>query len=259
MKPSLKATQTYLSVALAVAVLPVASILIGAVATKTGLLDWKLGFGLLTFRGPPLLAMLGLATGLVGLVLALIVDAKGLWFKGVLPLVITLAVMGGFAGLMAKAKSVPMIHDVATDWTTPLTFSPAVMTARGTESNRVEADPRAPGKDGVPGERVADLNAKACPEAKPIVLTSDAPEAFNKVKAALTGEGLTIVTDAEAQGRIEAVATSALYGFKDDVVARIAPSEGTTRIDLRSISRVGISDLGANCKRITALRAAIVK
>ena len=94
MKPSLKATQTYLSVALAVAVLPVASILIGAVATKTGLLDWKLGFGLLTFRGPPLLAMLGLATGLVGLVLALIVDAKGLWFKGVLPLVITLAVMG---------------------------------------------------------------------------------------------------------------------------------------------------------------------
>jgi fatty-acyl-CoA synthase len=259
MKPSLKATQTYLSVALAVAVLPVASILIGAVATKTGLLDWKLGFGLLTFRGPPLLAMLGLATGLVGLVLALIVDAKGLWFKGVLPLVITLAVMGGFAGLMAKAKSVPMIHDVATDWTTPLTFSPAVMTARGAESNPVESDPRGPGKDGAPGERVADLNAKTCPEAKPIVLTSDASDAFNKVKAALTGAGLTIVAEAPAQGRIEAVATSTLYGFKDDVVARIVPSEGTTRIDLRSVSRVGLSDLGANCKRITTIRAALVK
>jgi fatty-acyl-CoA synthase len=259
MKPSLKATQTYLSVALAVAVLPVASILIGAVATKTGLLDWKLGFGLLTFRGPPLLAMLGLATGLVGLVLALIVDAKGLWFKGVLPLVITLAVMGGFAGLMAKAKSVPMIHDVATDWTTPLTFSPAVMTARGAESNPVESDPRGPGKDGAPGERVADLNAKTCPEAKPIVLTSDASDAFNKVKAALTGAGLTIVAEAPAQGRIEAVATSTLYGFEDDVVARIVPSEGTTRIDLRSVSRVGLSDLGANCKRITTIRAALVK
>jgi fatty-acyl-CoA synthase len=259
MKPSLKATQTYLTVALVIAILPIASILIGAVVTKTGLMSWKIGFGLLTFKGPPLLAMVGLATGLIGLVLALIVDAKSLWFKGLLPVVVTLAVMGGFAGLMNKAKGVPMIHDVSTDWTTPLTFSPAVMTARGTESNPVEADPRGPGKDGVPGERVADLNAKACPEAKPIVLTSDAPEAFNKVKAALTGAGLTIVTDAPAQGRIEAVATSALYGFKDDVVARIAPAESGTRIDLRSISRVGISDLGANCKRITALRAAIVK
>ena len=259
MKPSLKATQTYLTVALWIAILPILSIVIGALVTKTGLMGWKIGFGLLTFKVPPLQAMAGLATGLTGLFLALIVDAKRLWLKGLLPLVITLCVIGGFAGLMNKAKSVPMIHDVSTDWTTPLTFSPAVITARGSDSNPVEADPRGPGKDGVPGERVADLNAKACPEAKPIVLTSDAPDAFNKVKAALTAAGLTIVTEAPAQGRIEAVATSALYGFKDDVVARIAPTEGGTRIDLRSISRVGISDLGANCKRVTAIRAALVK
>ena len=115
MKPSLKATQTYLTVAFWIAVLPILSILIGALLTKTGLASWKIGFGLLTFKGPPLLAMAGLATGLIGLVLALIVNAKGLWFRGLLPLVVTLAVMGGFSGLMAKAKSVPMIHDVSTD------------------------------------------------------------------------------------------------------------------------------------------------
>ena len=92
MKPSLKATQTYLSVALVIAILPIASILIGAVTTKTGLLDWKLGFGLMTFKGPPLLAMLGLATGLVALVLALIVGS--VVFALFLPLIKMISTMG---------------------------------------------------------------------------------------------------------------------------------------------------------------------
>ena len=259
MKPSASVAKIYLRFALVVAALPILSIIIGAIGTKTGLFDWKIGFGLLTFKGPPMLVMLGLATGLIGLILALVADAKGLWLKGLLPLVVTLAVMGGFAGLIAKAKGVPMIHDVSTDWTTPLTFSQTVMSARGSSSNPVEDNPLAPGKDGVPGESVAQLNASACPAAKPVVLPVDAAAAFVRTKAALEAAGLTIVTEAPAQGRIEAVATSALYGFKDDLVARIAPQDGSTRIDLRSVSRVGISDLGANCKRVTQIRAALVK
>ena len=76
MKLSITAAKTYLRIALLIAVLPIISIIVGAVATKTGLLDWKLGFGLLTFRGPPMIAMLSVATGVIGLVVALLAPRR---------------------------------------------------------------------------------------------------------------------------------------------------------------------------------------
>ncbi len=254
MKISITAAKTYLRIALLIAVLPVISIVVGAVATKTGLLNWKLGFGLLTFKGPPMIALLSVATGVIGLVVALMAGIKDLWLRAAAPLVVTLVVMGGFMGLKSVATSVPPIHDVATDWSEPLTFSEGVMASRGAESNPVVADPLAPDKS-----RVAELNAKACPAAKPAVLAEAPAAAYGKVKAALLSVGLTLVTDEPATGRIEAVATSRLYGFKDDVVARIRAKDAGTQVDFRSVSRVGISDLGANCKRITAIRAALLK
>lgn len=255
MKLSIATAKTYLRIALLIAFLPVISIVVGAVATKTGLLDWKLGFGLLTFRGPPMIALFSVATGIIGLVVALIAGIKVLWLRAAAPLVVTLVVMGGFMGLRSVATSVPPIHDVATDWSEPLTFSEAVMTARGTGTNPVLADPLAPNKK----SRVADLNASACPAAKPVVLTEAPAAAYDKVKAAILSVGLTLVTDEPATGRIEAVATSLLYGFKDDVVARVRPKDDGTQVDFRSVSRVGMSDLGANCKRITAIRTALLK
>ncbi len=39
-------------------------------------------------------------------------------------------------------------------------------------------------------------------------------------------------------------------GFKDDVVIRISSDADGTLVDLRSVSRVGVSDLGANAARI---------
>jgi fatty-acyl-CoA synthase len=254
MKISITTAKTYLRIALLIALLPVISIVVGAVATKTGLLNWKLGFGLLTFMAPPMIALLSVATGIIGLVLALMAGIKDLWLRAAAPLVVTLVVMGGFMGLKSVAGSVPPIHDVATDWSEPLTFSETVMTSRGADSNPVVADPLAPDKS-----RVADLNAKACPAAKPVVLAETPASAYGKVKAAVLSVGLTLVTDEPATGRIEAVATSRLYGFKDDVVARIRAKDAGTQVDFRSVSRVGISDLGANCKRITAIRAALLK
>jgi uncharacterized protein (DUF1499 family) len=56
-----------------------------------------------------------------------------------------------------------------------------------------------------------------------------------------------------AEGRIEATATTRWFGFKDDVVIRIAPSAGNgSRVDIRSVSRVGLSDVGTNTRRIRA-------
>ncbi|HJR53568.1 MAG TPA: DUF1499 domain-containing protein, partial [Gemmatimonadota bacterium] len=52
------------------------------------------------------------------------------------------------------------------------------------------------------------------------------------------------------RGRIEATATTPWFGFKDDVVVRIRPEAGGSRVDVRSVSRVGRSDVGTNARRI---------
>jgi uncharacterized protein (DUF1499 family) len=62
--------------------------------------------------------------------------------------------------------------------------------------------------------------------------------------------GLEIVDASEQDMRIEATDTSLLYGFKDDMVVRITPTENGARVDVRSKSRLGRSDLGQNAKRI---------
>jgi uncharacterized protein (DUF1499 family) len=58
-----------------------------------------------------------------------------------------------------------------------------------------------------------------------------------------------------AEGRIEATDTTFWWGFKDDVVIRIAPEGSGSRLDIRSESRVGVSDLGTNAARVGAYLA----
>ena len=53
--------------------------------------------------------------------------------------------------------------------------------------------------------------------------------------------------------QVEATATSGWFGFKDDVAIRIRPANGATEVDIRSTSRVGLSDLGANSARVYGL------
>jgi len=67
--------------------------------------------------------------------------------------------------------------------------------------------------------------------------------------------GLELVEADAAQGRIEATATSLLFGFKGDVVIRITDNSGGTKLDTRSKSRVGRHDFGMNAKRIRAFQA----
>jgi uncharacterized protein (DUF1499 family) len=62
--------------------------------------------------------------------------------------------------------------------------------------------------------------------------------------------GWEVVASDAATGRIEATATSRWFGFKDDVVVRIRPEGAGSRVDVRSMSRVGVGDLGANAERV---------
>ena len=68
-----------------------------------------------------------------------------------------------------------------------------------------------------------------------------------------------LVAAEAADGRIEATDTTFWFGFKDDVVVRVQPADNGSRIDVRSESRVGKSDVGTNARRIRAYLAKLAE
>jgi uncharacterized protein (DUF1499 family) len=91
---------------------------------------------------------------------------------------------------------------------------------------------------------------RAYPDLEPLVLPLPPPQAFAKALAAARASGWQIVSADPGSGRIQAVATTFWFGFKDDVTVRVAPQGAGSRIDVRSRSRVGRGDAGANAARI---------
>ena len=90
----------------------------------------------------------------------------------------------------------------------------------------------------------------AYPDIRPLFLPLAPPPAFDRALNAARAAAWEIVAADSASGRIEATATTRWFGFKDDVVVRIAPAASGSRVDVRSVSRVGQSDVGTNAKRI---------
>jgi uncharacterized protein (DUF1499 family) len=92
---------------------------------------------------------------------------------------------------------------------------------------------------------------EAYPGLKPIESDLSVADAVDRTEAALQAMGLEIVAVDKEAGLVEATATTFWFGFKDDMVVRIVGNGEGSRIDLRSMSRVGQSDVGANAARIT--------
>jgi uncharacterized protein (DUF1499 family) len=139
------------------------------------------------------------------------------------------------------ANQVPLIHDITTDTENPPQFV-ALREVRLQAPNGAEYG----------GAKVAEAQKAAYPDIKPVLLVDvPPPAAFERALNAARSMGWEIVAAEREQRRIEATATTFWFRFKDDVVIRIA-ADGTTgsRLDIRSTSRVGISDLGANARRI---------
>ena len=131
-------------------------------------------------------------------------------------------------------------HDVTTDPAYPPPFV-ALREARVASKN---------GND-YSGLRVEEHRAHY-PDLNTIVFKQAPALIFKAALAAANAMQLQIAAAVEAEGRIEATATTPLLRFKDDVVIRIGPSGSGAKLDVRSASRVGQSDLGANAKRIRA-------
>jgi len=132
-----------------------------------------------------------------------------------------------------------LIHDVSTDIENPPPFV-ALHDARLACPNGVDYS----------GVRDAAEQLRRYPHLLPANIDLGTAQAFTKALDAARAMNWTIVaTDARA-GRIEATATTRIMRFKDDVVVRVSSDGAGSRVDVRSASRVGRSDLGANAARI---------
>jgi uncharacterized protein (DUF1499 family) len=99
---------------------------------------------------------------------------------------------------------------------------------------------------------LAEQQRRAYPDIGPLTLQGSPQAAFNKALQAAREMGWEIVSADPAAGRIDAVATTFWFGFKDDVTVRVTAQEGASRIDVRSRSRVGRGDAGTNARRVRA-------
>lgn len=227
------------TIALIIALLTGLALLVGGPGTRLGLWDFRFGFLLMRYAAYVGIGALALGT------LALFVPRarQGQGVKLMVALAIAAVVVWIPWQTLQQARAVPPIHDITTDTDNPPPFE-AIAPLRADAPNPATYD----------GEDSARQQLAAYPDIQPIVLPMAARDAFDRALAAARDQGWEIVAAVPDLGRIEATDTSFWYGFKDDVVIRIAGDDRESRIDIRSKSRVGKSDLGKNAERIRAFR-----
>ena len=200
----------------------------------------------------------GLAGAGVALLIALPALAR-IWFTGHagagsagLGAVLGLIALGAPLGFLAAHQGLPWIYDVTTDPAHPPPFA--------------ELAKRPPGANAAayPGQHFAELQAKAYPDVRPLVLDRSVEEAFELVEEAVRRlRWRVIVEEPPMPGRggspgvIEATEQTLIVGFTDDIVIRIDGGATRARIDARSASRYGGFDFGQNAARLRRLLAEI--
>jgi uncharacterized protein (DUF1499 family) len=200
---------------------------------------WSFGTGFLLMRWA---LFVGLGAAAVALVLLIIPRTRrGQAATLAVALVIALATAWVPWSNYRTVQSLPFIHDISTDLEQPPEFVDVVP---------LRAD--APNPVAYPGEETAAQQRAGYPDIRPLELDLAPEPAFERALATARAQGWEIVAAMPAEGRIEATATTFWFGFKDDVVIRVAPAGNGSRLDIRSKSRVGRSDVGANAARIRA-------
>jgi len=206
--------------------------------TRAGIWPWETGLRVFTWA-----AYAGLAAAGLGLILAL-AAAVPRWREGAWLAVAALA-LGLVAAappilLLKKAEGVPPIHDITTDPFNPPNFV-ALLPLRLAMPNGANYG----------GGAVAARQQQGYPDIKSLILKEPPAEAVQHAIDAARACGWEIVASDARNGRVEATDTTAWFGFKDDIVVRVRGlADGGSRVDVRSVSRVGRSDLGANAARV---------
>lgn len=168
---------------------------------------------------------------------------------------VALLYVGWVGTFLMAALTVPAIHDVSTDLADPPAFQTLAL-----RTDNLDNIPGADDKDMrglTPLQRWALVHQKAYGDIRSVRINEPVPMVIAKAERLAKARGWDVAISLPEEGRFEATETSAFFQFKDDVVLRVRPSdtgEGSI-VDMRSVSRVGTSDLGMNAKRVRAFLA----
>jgi uncharacterized protein (DUF1499 family) len=206
-------------------VLPAAAVL-GVIALVLGII-YRFVFGRSNAPG---------VGGYVAAVAAIVVGAGGILYA---------------QSVRQMAGEIPPIHDISTDTADPPAFSAAMVERREIDgaSNSVDyaskVDPRSQ-------RPLPEVQAEAYPDVQPIEVDVEPALAYRAALGVAREMGWRVTTASDEALMFEGTAETFWFGFKDDVVVRVTQTESGARIDARSVSRVGVSDLGANAARLEA-------
>ena len=232
-------------------VIGIALIILSPITFRTGILD--LGIALPMFPAGVVASLLAILVGLAAIITTRNAAGRG---KAMTAFVGGLVVVGAIGIVAAPMflSGAPVIHDITTD----IEDAPVFVALK-------EARDAAPNETDYVGGDVAEAQQQATANGIANftnLQTQNYTQAGNVVFAAAekiaASTGWDIAAAVPAEGRIEATATTRIYGYQDDVVIRIRPTmDGTTELDVRSASRLGGGDLGANAARISTFLAAL--
>ena len=263
----MKTLPLHSKVALALIVLLPIYFMVAALGTKFGIWGYEVGLGLLVFQAGIWVLGAVAAVALISLIIALISKPRSKLAMGIAGVGLVVPIVFVLWGLsVADTAGANPIHDVATDTANPPEFSKETMAMR----KKAGANPLhnyqtplgqlQPWKDSERIEEKVKIRSHAqfittkYANLSPLPMAgASQSDAIAAVAAAMEDIGISDIRKDEEAGRVEGVAETFWYGFKDDVVARI----GESQIDFRSVSRVGQSDLGANAARIADLRTRV--
>jgi uncharacterized protein (DUF1499 family) len=229
--------------ALLLAVIALLMLFLSGPGTRFGMWHFRTGFTLMRYA-----AYAGLAAALLGLVGLLLARGRG---RVIAAMALVLGALAWFVpwNLRRGAGQYPPIHDITTDTRNPPAFV-AIAPLRADAPNPV----------GYAGDSAAIAQQQAYPDLAPLMMAMPVDSAFSLAMRTAREMDWELVDQNRRDGRIELTATTPFFGFKDDVVIRVSSASGISRVDVRSKSRVGRGDVGANAKRIRAylqrLRAA---
>ena len=225
----------------------VAAAAVGALGAGRGTWDFRVGFKVLEYA---------LYAGIAGIVIALVAIffARRVRPKLVLLNILAILVAGVFVGYLGNqiriARSVPRIHDVATNVDDYPRFYR--LTVRDDNLESVPDMGRREWAALPPRERWKAIHREYYGDIAPIRVPWSVEETIVRARRLGEARGWDIVTFDPANGILEAVDTSRFFRFKDNIVVRARPlsAGGGAIVDMRSISRVGVSDIGVNARRV---------
>ncbi|MEM7277424.1 MAG: DUF1499 domain-containing protein [Pseudomonadota bacterium] len=225
-------------------VFTVLCIVIAGPGHRFGLLDLGHAFNLT--RASAIVSAVAALTGLAALIIGKLGTPSKFAKMGLAALLVGLGLGLQFYSVVKTAKSVPPIHDITTNTENPPLFVD-VLPLRASAKNLPD----------YAGNEIAEQQKKAYPDLATISYAQNVAEVIAAAEQAAIASGWDIVAVDSDAGRLEATDTTFWYGYKDDVVVRVVSADSGSKMDVRSKSRVGQSDLGTNANRIRAFIAAI--